>query len=725
MSILGNRVVRLEDPRFLRGKGLYVENLELEGALCATFVRSPLAHARVNAVDASAAEELPNVHVFTGADVDAHPFGPPPHWHITAGMERPLLARDVVRFAGDIVAVVVSENRASGLDAAELVMVDYDPLPAVLSVEDAASRRRVALPGGRVERRQPGGTDEPDDGLFDGCDLVVSGVLVSQRLAAAPLEPRSAAAVVGDDGRLTLWATSQTPHTGKMVVAGLLGLEPGQVRVVSPDVGGGFGAKMIEPEAVLVAWLARALGRPVRWTETRSESMLGLPHGRGQRLSFTLGGTRAGKLLAYRLEVLGDGGAYPALGAYLPNMTALMSNGVYAIPKVETRTVRRDQYDADDLDPGRRPTGGDAGDRAGDRPLRGGGRPRPGRDPAQELHRRGRLPVPDRRGRDVRLRRLRGGARPCAALRGLRGAAGRAAASPQRRPGTLELGIGISLRTPRSRTPLGEERSTARSRSPPTAAQSCAPGLVLARPGTRDDLRDDRGRAPRSYDVEDRGRPGRHRRRAEGHRHVRIEVDADRRHGRQGRGRRRGGRAREGARRQITWRRASQTSSSTTAWDGSTSSGHHYPRSGRGGARRARAAGRRPARRAEGRSTTSRRPRRSRSGVHVAVVEVDVETGKVELLRHITVDDAGTLLNPLIVEGQVTAASRRRDRPSSRISVRRDGNPLPATLVGYDVPVDRGPPAGRAIEWRRPRLPTSSVPRESASPGRSARHLPC
>ena len=137
MSILGNRVVRVEDPRFLRGEGRYVENLELDGALAVTFVRSPLAHARVNAVDASAAAALPNVQVFSGADVDAHPFGPPPHWHITAGMERPLVARDVVRFAGDIVAIVVSEDRASGLDAAEHVVVDYDPLPAALSVEEA------------------------------------------------------------------------------------------------------------------------------------------------------------------------------------------------------------------------------------------------------------------------------------------------------------------------------------------------------------------------------------------------------------------------------------------------------------------------------------------------------------------------------------------------------------------------------------------------------------
>jgi len=339
MSILGNRVVRLEDPRFLRGEGRYVENLELEGALSVTFVRSPLAHARVNGVDVSAAEELPSVRVFTGADVDAHPFGPPPHWHITAGMERPLVARDVARFAGDIVAVVVSEDRASGLDASELVIVDYDPLPAALSVEEAVQDEVLLFPelGSNVANRS--GADDLDDRLFDECELVVSGVLVSQRMVAAPLEPRSAAAVIGDDGRLTLWATSQTPHTGKMVVAGLLGLDPAQVRVVSPDVGGGFGAKMVEPEAVLVAWLARTLGRPVRWTETRSENMLGLPHGRGQQLTYTLGGTRAGKLLAYRLEVLGDGGAYPALGAFLPNLTALMASAVYAIPKIETRTV--------------------------------------------------------------------------------------------------------------------------------------------------------------------------------------------------------------------------------------------------------------------------------------------------------------------------------------------------------------------------------------------------
>jgi carbon-monoxide dehydrogenase large subunit len=271
VSILGNRVVRLEDPRFLRGNGLYVENLELEGALSVTFVRSPLAHARVTSVDASAALERPDVQVFTGADVDAHPFGPPPHWHITAGMARPLVARDVARFAGDIVAVVVAGDRASAVDAAELVLVDYDPLPAVLSIEEAAKDEILLFPELGSNVANHGGAEELDDALFEGCEVVVSDVLVSQRLVAAPLEPRSAAAVMGEDGRLTLWATSQTPHMGKMVTAGLLGLEPSDVRVVSPDVGGGFGAKMVEPEAVLVAWVERRQGRPARWTERRSE----------------------------------------------------------------------------------------------------------------------------------------------------------------------------------------------------------------------------------------------------------------------------------------------------------------------------------------------------------------------------------------------------------------------------------------------------------------------
>ena len=180
---------------------------------------------------------------------------------------------------------------------------------------------------------------ERDEALFDGCDVVVSGSLVSQRLAACPLESRACAAVVGDDGRLTLWLSTQTPHQDRRDVAALLGMEPGEVRVVAPDVGGGFGAKLLGVEEVIVSWLARKTGTPVRWTETRSENMVAMAHGRASHLEFTLGGSREGDVQAYRLRVVQDAGAYPRIGAILPGFTALMASGVYAIPTIEADTV--------------------------------------------------------------------------------------------------------------------------------------------------------------------------------------------------------------------------------------------------------------------------------------------------------------------------------------------------------------------------------------------------
>jgi carbon-monoxide dehydrogenase large subunit len=335
VSILGNRVVRQEDPRFLRGEGRYVENLPLEGALAVTFVRSPLAHARITGVDTSAAEALPDVQVLTGADVDFGPFGPPPFPGLEPRMGRPLVAADVVRFVGEVVAVVVAPDRATGADAAELVYVDYDPLPVAADPVTAAKDEVLLFPEVGTNTAAPVGSPERDESLFDGCDAVVSGTHVSQRMAPCPLEPRSAAAEVGADGRLTLWLQSQAPHGDLQILAGTLGLDPSQVHLVSPDVGGAFGAKFLGVEELLVAWLARRLGRPVRWTETRSESMVSLAHGRAQWMDFTLGGTKDGTLLAYRLELLQDGGAYPMIGCFLPNLTALLSSGVYAIPRIE------------------------------------------------------------------------------------------------------------------------------------------------------------------------------------------------------------------------------------------------------------------------------------------------------------------------------------------------------------------------------------------------------
>ena len=247
MSILGNRVTRVEDPRFLRGEGRFLENMPLEGALAVTFVRSPYAHARVAAIDASAAEALPGVRVFTGADVDVGPMAPPPHWHIQTGMERTPVARDIVRFVGEIVAIVVSEDRAAGADAVELVMVDYEPLPVVVAAEEAAKDEVLLFPEVGTNVANRGGSAEHDDGLFADCEVVVSGAVVSQRMAACPLEPRSAAAEVSPDGRITAWLTTQTPHTDKFVLSLALGVDLGQVRVVSQDVGGGFGVRCSAP----------------------------------------------------------------------------------------------------------------------------------------------------------------------------------------------------------------------------------------------------------------------------------------------------------------------------------------------------------------------------------------------------------------------------------------------------------------------------------------------
>ncbi len=328
MSVIGQRVLRKEDPRFLTGQGRYVDNLELDGALHATFVRSPFAHARIEEIDTSMVED--GARVLTAADVDLQDR-PPAIGFIEQRMARPPLARDVVRYAGDIVAVVLTETREEGIDAAEHVHVDYDPLPPVVDPEDSLRGEVLLFPdvGTNVCAHVP---PAGDDGIFEGCEVVVHGRVVSQRMAPAPLEPRSTAAWF-EDGRLHAWLSTQTPHNDRDGLAAALGLDAADVRVVGPDVGGGFGAKGLSAEDVIVAWLARETGRPVRWTESRSENMLAIGHARAQRMDFTIGGSRDGKVQAYKLDVLHDAGAYPGIGAFLPMLTRWMQAGVYAIPE--------------------------------------------------------------------------------------------------------------------------------------------------------------------------------------------------------------------------------------------------------------------------------------------------------------------------------------------------------------------------------------------------------
>jgi carbon-monoxide dehydrogenase large subunit len=339
VSILGNRVLRREDPKFLTTGGVYVDDLAGEGALWATYVRSTMAHARIVALDVSDARDLPGVvAVYTAADLDLGPM-PPAMPMLPEGMSRPTLAGDVVRFVGEAVAVVLTEERYQGEDAAEAVFVEYEPLAAVVDPEAALDSETLLFPdmGTNIaaDLRVPA---DPD--FFAGCDVVVTQRTVNQRLAPCPMEPRSALAAWGDDGRLTQWACVQHPQGTRDQLCAFYGLPPEQVRVITPDVGGGFGAKIgLYTEEILLPWLARQSGRPVRWTETRSESMLALGHGRGQVQTFTIGGSRDGKVEAYRLEVIQEAGAYPAIGAILPFLTGMMAPGTYAIPKVVTSAV--------------------------------------------------------------------------------------------------------------------------------------------------------------------------------------------------------------------------------------------------------------------------------------------------------------------------------------------------------------------------------------------------
>ncbi|MGH9155642.1 MAG: xanthine dehydrogenase family protein molybdopterin-binding subunit, partial [Acidimicrobiales bacterium] len=336
MGVAGSRVTRREDERFLRGRGTYVENLPLPGALWATYVRSPVASAMVASMDVDAARRAPGVvEVVTAADLALAPF-PPVLAISNQAMVRPWLADERVRFVGEPLAVVLSGTRAEGADAAELVVVGYERLPVVVDPEAAlapGSPRLFPGVGTNVALDLQFGTD---GALFDGCEVVVRQRLVHPRLAHCPLEGRSAAAAWGDDGRLTHWSSSQSAHAVRRWVARLLGVDEAQVRVVVPDVGGAFGSKMDPtPEEVLLGLLARRAGRPVRWTETRSESMVSLGHGRGQVQHVEMGGTRAGRIQAYRLGVVQDAGAYPALATGLPVLTRSMLTGVYDIARAE------------------------------------------------------------------------------------------------------------------------------------------------------------------------------------------------------------------------------------------------------------------------------------------------------------------------------------------------------------------------------------------------------
>ena len=339
MKFIGDRLLRKEDPRLVQGRGRYVGDIALPGMLHAAILRSPHAHARFGAIDAARAMEIPGVvAVVTFADLgDAARQLPivPPHAALR-GKNFSLLAGDRARFVGEAVAVVVAESRYAAEDARERIDVAWEPLPSVqepgapgpASVHDDIPDNlagRVTLARGDVRA------------ALEAAPRRASLTLSIGRAGGQPMETRGLVAEYNAmAGLLTVWASSQVPHQVRQFICDLLGLEPHRVRVLAPDVGGGFGAKLIVyPEDVLIPLLALRLGRPVRWLEDRVEHMLTATQERTQVHTVEVGFDDEGRLLALRDHFVHDTGAYTPRGLVVPLLSASMLAGPYRIPGVE------------------------------------------------------------------------------------------------------------------------------------------------------------------------------------------------------------------------------------------------------------------------------------------------------------------------------------------------------------------------------------------------------
>ncbi len=337
-SLVGAPVRRVEDPTLLRGQGTFVDNLDLGAdVLHLAFVRSPIAHAEIGAIEVEAARAMPDVvGVWTAADLDL-----PMHtglMTLNPLAEQWPLAKERVRYVGDAVAVVAATSRTAAVDAAEQVVVDYDPLPAVVGIEtafDPASPPLFPELGSNVAlgQREPDGHDP-----LAGAEVVVRGRFENQRVAVAPMEGQAVAVVpggAGDEFRLTVYLACQSPHSIRAKIAKQFGLDRGDVRLIAPHVGGSFGGKHWPAEGLVATRLALDLGRPVKWIESRSEDLLVLPHGRAQVQYVELGLLRDGTFVGLRSRVVGDSGAYGGFGGMFANgPTRSMAPGVYRIPVV-------------------------------------------------------------------------------------------------------------------------------------------------------------------------------------------------------------------------------------------------------------------------------------------------------------------------------------------------------------------------------------------------------
>jgi carbon-monoxide dehydrogenase large subunit len=356
-SELGRSRVRKEDARLITGRTRWTDNLNPVGTLHMTVVRSPVSNARITGIDTEAARQAPGVlAVYTASDLGLEGANLPCAWPITSDMKAPQappLAVDTVHFAGEGVAVVVTRTPAQGRDAAELVEVDYDPLEPVLDMEEAIKEGATLLHpdlGTNVNAvwtfdSGEAGTGESADQAIaaaeaDDDSIVVRRRFRQQRLIPAFMEPRSV--VVDPLGeQITMWSATQVPHILKTMAALTAGVPEHKLRVIAPDVGGGFGGKLqVTPEEILVLAVAQKLAKPIKWTETRSESLLSAHHGRDQIQNLTLAAKKDGTVTALKVELLADMGAYLRLVTPgIPVLGAFMYNSIYKFPAYHFSTT--------------------------------------------------------------------------------------------------------------------------------------------------------------------------------------------------------------------------------------------------------------------------------------------------------------------------------------------------------------------------------------------------
>ena len=344
--LFGSGIRRREDPRLITGQASYTDDIKLAGMVHAAIKRSPHAHARIRNVDTNAARSAPGVlAVYTGTDTDGVLNPIPCVWNPPDSdvkqVAHPVIAKDVVRYVGDAVAVVVAENRYQAEDALELINVDYELLPVVINPEAAmqpgAPQLHEDAPNNQAFHWVASGGDT--DAAFSSAEVVVRDTIIQQKLIPNAVETRSAVASwLPAMGELTLWSSSQAPHVCRFVTSLITGIPEHKIRVIAPEVGGGFGSKLpIYADEMMAVFCCMRLGRPVKWTETRSENYQATLHGRDHVQHVELAATREGKITGLRAVVYAGMGAYlSTLACGIPTILhGLMYSGAHDIPNLK------------------------------------------------------------------------------------------------------------------------------------------------------------------------------------------------------------------------------------------------------------------------------------------------------------------------------------------------------------------------------------------------------